>query len=199
MYANYYGVDYPWEIEFVETTGQMVNTVRSLEYQLEAFVYKGDLINGCGDDRWHDLDFNFDESIIYNTEQVSGLLRLELNPKENPLAMIQYPIISNTDIRILYSKEEQKYRFNQFWDITADRGEFFNQQLGVFVEEPIFITQLNGYIKDLNSVNLDYTKDSDQRKKFRHYYNKFLLRRRVSGNRKMMLKINNTKLNLSFR
>jgi hypothetical protein len=199
LYANYYGVDYPWEIEFVETTGQMVNTVRSLEYQLEAFVYKGDLINGCGDDRWHDLDFNFDESIIYNTEQVSGLLRLELNPKRDPLAMIQYPIISNTDIRILYSKEEQKYRFNQFWDITKDRGEFFNQSLGVFVEQPIFITQLNGYIKDLNSVNLDYTKDSDQRKKFRHYYNKFLLRRRVSSNRKMMLKINNTKLNLSFR
>jgi hypothetical protein len=193
LYANYYGVDYPWEIEFVETTGQMVNTVRSLEYQLESYVYKGDLHDGCGDDRWHDLDFNFDESIIYNTEQVSGLLRLELDPKGDPLTTLEYPIIGASDIRILYSKVEQKYRFNQFWDVTNDRGEFTN------AEQQMFITELNGYIKDLNAANLNYQKRNTQRKKFRHYYNKFLLRRRKSGNRKMMLKINNTKLNLSFR
>ena len=193
IYANYYGVDYPWEVEFVENTGQMVNTVRSVEYQLESYVYKGDLINGCGDDRWHDLDFNFDEAIISNSEQVSGLLRLELNPKENPFNILTYPIIGPQDIRILYSKEEQKYRFNQFWDITNDRGEFSN------AEQNIFITQLNGYIKDLNLNNLDYQKQSEQRKKFRHYYNKVLLRRRISNNRKMLLKLNNTKLNLSFR
>jgi len=196
LYANYYGVDYPWEVEFVENTGQMVNTVRSVEYQLESYVYKGDLINGCGDDRWHDLDFNFDEAIISNSEQVSGLLRLELNPKEkieNPFNILTYPIIGPQDIRILYSKEEQKYRFNQFWDITNDRGEFSN------AEQNIFITELNGYIKELNALNLNYIKDEFQRKKFRHYYNKVLLRRRISNNRKMLLKLNNTKLNLSFR
>jgi hypothetical protein len=193
LFANYYDVDYPWEVELVENTGQMVTTVRSLEYQLETYVYKGDLINGCGDDRWHDLDFNFDKSIIYNSEQVSGLLTLIPHPKEDPLSMITYPIIGGSDIQILYSKEEQKYRFNQFWDITADRGEFSN------AEQNIFITQLNGYIKDLNLNNLAYSKTSDQRKKFRHYYNKVILRRTLSGNRKMLLKLNNTKLNLSIR
>jgi hypothetical protein len=193
LYANYYGVDYPWEIELIETTGQMVNTVRSLEYQLEAFVYKGDLHDTCGDDRWHDLDFNFDESVIYNSEQISGLLKLELHPKEDPLNMITYPIIGPNDIKILYSKEEQKYRFNQFWDITNDRGEFSNS------EEQAFITQLNGYIRDLNALNLNYDKPEEQRKKFRHYYNKVILRRVVSGDRKMLLKLNNTKLNMSYR
>ena len=110
LYANYYDVDYPWEVELVENTGQAVNTIRSFEYQLESYVYKGDLINGCGDDRWHDLDFNFDKSIIYNSEQVSGLLTLIPHPKEDPLTMITYPIIGGSDIQILYSKEEQKYR-----------------------------------------------------------------------------------------
>ena len=66
-FAGYYGVSYPWEIEFVENTGQMVNTLRSIEYQLESFVYKGDLRNGCGDDRYHDLFWNFDEAVIYNS------------------------------------------------------------------------------------------------------------------------------------
>jgi hypothetical protein len=193
LYANYYGISYPWEVEIIENTGQTVNTLRSVEYQLESYVYKGDLINGCGDDRWHDLDFNFDEAIISNSEQVSGLLRLELNPKEDPFNILKYPIISGQDIKILYSKEEQKYRFNQFWDITNDRGEFSN------AEQNIFITRLNGYIKDLNVNNLNYDKPSEERKKFRHYYNRLLLRRNVSDNRKMLLKLNNTKLNLSFR
>ena len=193
LYSNFYGVDYPWEVEFVETTGQAVTTVKSVEYQLESYVYKGNLINGCGDDRWHDLDFNFDEAIISNSEQVSGLLRLELNPKENPFNILNYPIVGPQDIRILYSKVEQKYRFNQFWDVTNDRGEFSN------AEQNIFITELNGYIKDLNINNLNYQKASDQRKKFRHYYNKVLLRRTKSNDRKMLLKLNNTKLNLSFR
>jgi hypothetical protein len=193
LFANYYNVDYPWEVELIENTGQSVFTVRSLEYQLESYVYKGDLFNGCGDDRWHDLDFNFDESIIYNTEQVSGLLRLELDPKGDPLTGLTYPIINTNDIQILFSKVEQKYRFNQFWDVTNDRGEFTN------VEQQILITQCNGYIRDLNSFNLDYAKDQGQRKKFRHYYNKVILRRTLSTNRKMLLKLNNSKLNLSFR
>ena len=193
LFANYYGVDYPWEIELIENTGQNVNTVRSVEYQLESYVYKGNQFNGCGDDKWHDLDFNFDEAIIYNTEQVSGLLRLELNPKEDPLNMLTYPIINTNDIQILYSKEEQKYRFNQFWDITNDRGEFSNS------EQNILITRCNGYIRDLNANNLNYNKTQGQRKKFRHYYNKLLLRRRLSNDRKMLLKLVNSKLNLSFR
>ena len=193
LFSNYYGVDYPWEVEVIENTGQIVNTIRSVEYQLESYVYKGDLLLACGDDRWHDLDFNFDESIIYNSEQVSGLLKLDLTPKEDPFAALQYPIIGTNDIRILYSKEEQKYRFNQFWDITDDRGEFTG------IQRSKFITQMNGYIKDLNAANLNYAKDPLQHKKFRHYYNKLLLRRNVSGDRKMLLKIANTKLNMSIR
>ena len=193
LYSNYYGQDYPWEVELIENTGQIVNTIRSVEYQLESYVYKGDLYHGCGDDRWHDLDFNFDEAILYNTEQVSGLLTLELNPKENPYNILQYPIVGPNDIKILYSKEEQKYRFNQFWDVTKDRGEFSN------AEQEIFITRLNGYIRDLNAANLNYQKAEDQRKKFRHYYNNLILRRKVSGDRKMLLKLNNTKLVLSLR
>lgn len=193
LYANYYGENYPWEVELIENTGQNVMTLRSVEYQLESYVYKGDLLNGCGDDRWHDLDYNFDEAIIYNSEQISGLLKLDLHPKEDPYAMIQYPIVGFDDIRILYSKEEQKFRFNQFYDITNDRGEFSG------VQNNQFITQVNGYIRDLNNVNLNYNKEEIQHKKFRHYYNKILLRRNFSGDRKMLLKLANTKLNLSAR
>ena len=192
-YANYYKKDYPWEVEWVESIGQTVNTVRSIEYQLESYIYKGNLDYDCGD-RFHDLDWNFDEAIIHNTEQVSGLLKLTLDPKNNVPLITQYPIITGNDIEILYSKEEQKYRFNQFWDITKDRGEFNSN-----ANSSIFITQLNGYIRDLNQANLNYFKPSFQRKKFRHYWNSVILRKNISGNRKMLLKLANTKINMSMR
>jgi len=193
LFANYYDLNYPWEIEWVESLGQTVNTLRSIEYQQESYIYKGALNNNCGD-RFHDLDFNFDEAIIYNTEQVSGLLKLNLTPKNNVPLLTQYPIIGGNEINILYSKEEQKYRFNQFWDVTQNRGEF-----DPTISNSIFLTQLNGYIRDLNTQNLNYNKPALQRKKFRHYYNKVILRREFSGNRKMILKLANTKMNYSYR
>jgi len=187
-FANFYGNDYPWEVDLIETSGQQVTTLRSVEYLLESYVYKND-----GRDRFHVLDFNFDEAEIYNTEQTSGLLKLNISPKNDAPLITTYPIINANDIDILYSKEEQKYRFNQFWDVTLDRGEFTG------VENTIYITRLNGYIKDLNTANINLLKSSFERKKFRHYYNHVVLRRSVSDDKKMLLKLNNTKLNVSMR
>jgi hypothetical protein len=174
LFNNYYDVQYPWEIELIESIGQTVNTVRSIEYQLESYEYKpkydanGCMINyGC-DDRWHDLMYNFDEAIVYNSEQVSGLLNL-IEQTADINDTLSYPIIGVNDIQILYKKVEQKYRFDQFWDITADRN----------ISEPIFITRLNGYIKDLNAAYMNYNKTDLERKKFRHYTNNLILRKKV--------------------
>ena len=193
-FANFYGVNYPWEIDMISNTGQQVNTIRSFEYQLETYVYKGDpQYNMCGGDKWEDLDFNFDASIVYNNDQVSGLLKLIPQPFNSPWENLNYPIIGGNNIDILVSKVEHKFRFNQFWDITNDRGEFTN------AEQPIFSTSCNGYVRPLNTINLNYSKEATQRKKFRHYSNNVILRRNVSGNRKMLLRLNNTKLLLSQR
>jgi len=183
LYCNYYGVDYPFEVEYAVVTPQIVNTLRSVEYYME--VYKYD--TNCYD-RFHVLDFNFDEATIYNSEQCSGLLNLNLSPKNNAPEIVTYPRINPADIDILYNKVEQKYRFNQFWDITADRGEF-----NAIAERMIFNTEANGYIRNLNPNNLDYNKFQTQRKKFRHYKNTVLLRRRVCGNRNMLVSLANNK------
>ena len=106
----------------------------------------------------------------------------------------KYPIVGLNSINILYSKEEQKYRFNQFWDITKDRGEY-----SPTANETIWYTQPNGYITDLNPNNLNYVKHEFQRKKFRHHNNRVLLKRTVSGNKKMILLLADTKLQNSPR
>jgi hypothetical protein len=188
-YCNFYGVDYPFEVEFQLDNIPAITTLRNVEYFMQVFQYK----ENCRD-RFHVLDFNFDEAIVYNSEQVSGILRMVLQPKNDVNSVLTHPIINANDIKILYSKEEQKYRFNQFWDITRDRGEF-----SPTVNESIWITEPNGYIKNLNPVNLNYNKPEFQRKKFRHNNNRILLRRNVSGDKKMIIILHGTKLQISPR
>jgi hypothetical protein len=187
-YCNYYGIDYPFEVELLSNSGQTVSTLRSVEYQLESYIYK----QNCADAH-HVLDHNFDRAVIHNTEQVSGLLKLNINPKNDVSSLLQYPKINVSDIDILYSKEENKYRFNQFWDVTKDRGEFTS------IRRNIWDTAPNGYIRTLNPANTDYVKFAHERKKFRHYHNHILLKRNVSGNVHMMLNLANLKIQYSPR
>jgi len=65
--------------------------------------------------------------------------------------------------------------------------------LGNYSEEFIWITESNGYIKNLNPNNLSYNKNELQRKKFRHYINFISLVKKNSRTTNMILKILNTK------
>ena len=181
-YANYYGQDYPWEIEYPIVTPNNVTTLRSVEYTLDVYKFFND-----GKDFNHILDENFDRAIIHNSEQMSGLLRLKIKGKNNPLDLVNYPQISPNGIDILYSKEENKFRFNQFWDITKDRGEFTGN------DDPMWITKCSGYQRSINPDYVNYFKTPVEHKKFRHYGNKIILRRNVSGDKKMILKLTNSK------
>ena len=188
MYTNFYGVDYPFEIEFVSATGQTVNSMRNIEYILEA--YKSH--NNCAD-KYHVLDENFDQAIVYNSEQVSGLLELVVKNKINPLDMLAYPQVGTQSIKINFSKEENKYRFNQFWDITKNRGEFTANNV------PMFVTRPNGYQFNINPQYVNYQKPALEHKKFRHNSNRVFLRKLKSNDVKLLFKISNLKLQQSPR
>ena len=209
-FCNYYGVNYPFEVELPIITGQSVTTLRSMEYILENYRrVKGNCV-----DQFHVLDYNFDKAVVYNSEQVSGYLNLNLFPKNNVPLSLQYPQVNPNSIDILFSKEEQKYRFNQFWDITKDRGEFpvgsSYPPTGPVIpgttildgptnDQNIWITDPNGYTRTLNAANLDYNKSEMQRKKFRHYLNFLSLSKTVSNDTNMILKIVNNKSTYSPR
>ena len=214
-YCNFYGIQHPFEIELPVPTGQMINTIKSLEYYLECYRRDRDL---CVD-QYHVLDYNFDQAVIYNSDQVSGYLNLNLYPKNDIPLSLQFPRLSANlaSYDILYSNEEHKYRINQFWDITADRGEFpigssyppsqgpyfpapeSTVLLGNYQDRNLWITESNGYIKSLNPLNLDYNKPDLQRKKFRHYINFIKLSKSNSRDTNMILKIFNTKTQYSPR
>ncbi len=155
-YCRFYGTQYPWEVEFSYSNGMQTSTLSSLEYSLECFQYKNRT------DRYHVKDFNFDELTIYNTEQISGLIKLEKRPKQ---MISPFPIFSNNHIKAEFEKVEQKYRIDQFWDITKDRNK----------SVPLMVTQPNGYRKVINKVAVNYGKES--LKPFRHNYGNIVLRK----------------------
>jgi len=185
-YCVFYDVEYPWEVEYSYSDANEVTSLESIEYQLECFKY-------FDDDRFHILDENFDRAVIYNSEQCSGLLKLIPREYNRPFLILNYPKVTSNGVEIEVSKQEQKYRFNQFWDMTKNRGQFTTNW------RTIFKTQTNGYKKILNSNNLDYTKTSSNKKKIRHNSTALILRKNVSGNVKMLLLLTRQKQIKSFR
>ena len=205
-FCQFYGQRYPFEVEIPIITGQTVMTTRSIEYILECYRRS----NLSCIDQHNVADYNFDQAIVYNAEQVSGYLNLNLFPKNNVTLSLQYPKLNGnlSSYDILFSKEENKYRFNQFWDITRDRAEFpigsdypptgpvipgSTILQGNYDSQNTWITGPDGYNRILNPTNMDYNKDLLQRKKFRHYLNYLNLRRNISSDINMILKIVNSK------
>lgn len=185
-YCNFYGVDYPWEIEAPYSNIGSVTTLESVEYQLECFKY-------IGIDKHHALNENFDRAIVYNSEQCSGLLKLFTREYNRPSLILNYPKFTPTGVEIEIAKQEQKSRFNQFWDLTKNRGQF------TLNWRTIFETEANGYRKRLNTTNIDYAKSEAQKKKIRHNTSSVILRRNVSGEIKMNLLMVNPKQIHAFR
>jgi hypothetical protein len=131
--------------------------------------------------------------IVHNSEQISPLLNLGYaNP--DPEQNLKYPKkSSNLSYDIVFFKEENKYRINQFWDSTKDRGEFTNN------EYHLFPTDESGYKNIINPIALNIDKPEEQRKKFRHYFTKFRLIKSFSGENKFIFKILNIKKLISLR
>jgi hypothetical protein len=212
-YCNYYGVDYACEIDIPIATGQTVTTTRSVEYIMEAYRKTDNCV-----DSYHVLDYNFDSAVIYNSEQVSGYLNLNIYPKNDLPLTRQFPRLNPATLNsfdILFTKEENKYRFNQFWDITKNRGEFpigspypagqgqyipgTTTLIGNYSNESTWVTEPDGFRRVLNQNNLDYTKPELERKKFRHYMSFINLKKKISGNTNIILKISDSKNEISQR
>jgi hypothetical protein len=181
-FCNFYDKDYPFEIEIVVNNGQSTEVLRSVEYILEGGKY----FNDCQDFH-HILDENFDYAVVHNSEQISGYLRLVMGRKGDMNSLLDYPRLGLDEFIIRYDKEEQKTRFNQFSDIVKDRGEFTKRNY------PLWTTEANGYAKNITDKAIDYNKSPYQKKKFRHTQHKILLIRKVSGDRKLIFKVINSK------
>jgi hypothetical protein len=182
LYCNFYGVDYPWEIEYLINNGPNVQILRSIEYVLEAGKY----FQECR--QFHQiLDKNFDYLVVHNLEQISGYNKLILGEKSKMSEALNWPQVGFDEFLIKYDKEENKIRINQFKNIVKDRGEFSGNNF------PLWIIDANGYVKTIQSQAVNYNKSQFQTSKFRNMWHKVFLSKLVSGDTKYIFKFSNAK------
>lgn len=99
----------------------------------------------------------FNNAIVYNDFQNSGLLKLIQKPKNNLSILRKYPIIKSDHKEILYTKSDSLFKFNTFWNIVKDNDKpCFNI--------PCSYVSLD---KQLDNSNLDYSQRSHQKSRIR--------------------------------
>lgn len=189
-FCNFYGKDYPYELEQTLATGQNTHILNSVEWHMEAFVNKND----C-QDRFHSYSETFDRIIIYNTEQNSNYLNLEYKGSKKPSDIVyKYPELqSDKSFTVVYDKTEQHFRFNMFNDITKYRD------VNDYFSTPMWITHPNGYVTELNQDYIDVNKPVKERKQFRHNQNSVRFIKQKSDNNQFINKFNNFKINYSIK
>ena len=181
-FCKYYGVQHEFSIDVPQSNIQNVTTLESIEWYLECY-------KRVNNDRFHLLLENFDRGIVYNTEQCSGLLKFNMRDSQKPQLILNYPQYNTNLVEVEVTKKEQKYRLNQFKDLTKNRGEFSS------VQNPFFITLPNGFEQVLNPNAINYNKNQTQRKKFRHIKNVVRLIKNKPENQMVLTLVNTKQLN----
>lgn len=182
-YCNYYNKQYPFELEYSVSNKMQVESLQSLEYYLECYRFKDD-----GRNKYHVLNENFDHLIIRNSEQISPFYTL-IQSTGKPLTDMSFPKKNQTGYDILYSKVENKYRVDQFWDSVRDR----------LSDRHLLHIQANGYHRFINPEAIDLNKPKKERKLFRHYQNSISLIKENPDNLLMLLRLSLAKQQISQR
>lgn len=189
LFCNYYGIQHEFEVEYPVITGANVTILESIEVFLEAYLYNTDKV-----DRFHNYSDFFDYCLVYNSEQSTQPMYMQLKPWDNPGAAQGFPVQTAAGLSTYYTKQEQKYRIGMsLKDFTNDRGEF------TLDTAQLFLTNPNGYTWVINPMYLDFAKPPLQQKKIRHFKSRIFLRKTNPGNLSMSLYFTNQRLNQSPR
>jgi hypothetical protein len=96
-------------------------------------------------------DIYFDETILYNNQQCSGIRKLAPKPRGSINQYLKYPIYNPDSITILFTKSNNFYQYNTFWSVLKDK------------RSPIWKSDKASPFKVLNQDNMNYKKLSYQK------------------------------------
>ena len=169
-----------FEIGFPINTGFTVSTLKNIEWYCESWFYHGQ-------DHTQVYDNAFDNVVVWTDDQNSG--RIGLFPKVNPYTDLQYPIITADHTDAQYSLKENTYRFNTFYDYTANRNALTSQ----------WNTPNNGMDMILNPLYFDFGKSLLQLKRMRGYNFNIFLQKLKGSSYRQNLRITQNQVMLSLR
>ena len=158
LYNNFYGCVAPYIIEYPFSYQYQDEIVQNVIDYTKAFVYLPSTIGVFDDNRKIQVDDRyFTNSILYNDQQSSGMLNLVANPQNNMKAYLSYPKYNSDSKDILYTKSDNFYQYNTFWNVVNSKTI------------PIFVTSCESMSidKELNEDNMDYSTRSFRKQQIR--------------------------------
>lgn len=147
LYNNFYGCIAPYVIEYPFAYQFQDEILQNVKDYTKVYTYLPS-VNGVFDDnRKVEIDAYFNKSIVYNGQQSSGVLELEPKPMNNLKTYLTYPIFNTGSKTILFTKSDNFYQYNTFWDIVKSKAV------------PLFLTSCESMSidKEVNQDNMNYT------------------------------------------
>ena len=147
LYNTYYGNIEPYIIEYPFAYQYQDEILQNVKDYTKAFEYLSIPDGVFNDNTRIEVDNKwFTHAIIYNSQQNSGLLNLVAKPLNNLKAYNSYPIYNKDSKTIIYTKSDNFYLYNTFW----------NLQINPYI--PAFNTSCESLSIDkvLNQTNMNY-------------------------------------------
>jgi hypothetical protein len=146
VYNTFYGNTEPYIIEYPFAYQYYDQILQNVKDYTKAFKYPQD---GTGVFSYNDkieVSEWFNKAVVYNGQQSSGILELVAKPMHNLRAYLSYPKFNTDSKTITYTKSDNFYQYNSFWNIVKNKGI------------PLFITSCESLSIDklVNQVNMDY-------------------------------------------
>ena len=114
-----YIIEYPFSYQYHDEILQNVQDYTKVyEYTKDTTGTFTDCLKVQPDDKW------FNKAILYNAQQSSGLLVLEPKPLHNLSAYNAYPKYKTDSKIINYTKKDNFYQYNTFWNVAKNPQAF---------------------------------------------------------------------------
>ncbi len=147
LYNNFYGCISPYTIEYPFAYQYNDEIVQNVKDYTKVYKYlpTDDGVFNSNRRIQTNSDY-FNKTILYNDQQSSGVLELVPKPINNLKAYLSYPIYNSDSKTILFSKRDNFYQYNTFWDVVKDK------------QVPLFTNSCESLSidKQINQDNMDY-------------------------------------------
>lgn len=134
----FYGKLHPFLFQY-STNGYNNEILQSISYKSEFRRYTNKLNYSVKN------DVTYDEALIYNQNQSSGILKLIPKIPNNLYQQTLYPAYKNNTTEILVSNVENYWRFNEFYDLSLQNGN------------PLVTYECNPVYPEVNLSAISYT------------------------------------------
>lgn len=165
-YQVYYGILYPFIIEYITQPSTSINVINSISYVLDTVRYHNEY------DYYYNKNINFNELIISNEHQCTGVIELINRNKIDTTQISQYPKQLTNKTQILSTNSENVWKINGFYDLTKSHNS----------NVPFFKNTCSADIKNINQISINYYKPTLERARIRSKQSKIRLTNSIYSN-----------------